>query len=72
ISAFPAWHLLNKPGLANTLTIQDVAPENEHYQIVQRLLQAKQEPDTEHEIKIRQQLQKLDPVFFEHFIKLMS
>ena len=72
ISAFPAWHLLNKPGLANTLTIQDVAPDNELYHIVQRLLQAKQEPDTEHEIKIRQQLQKLDPVFFEHFIKLMS
>jgi hypothetical protein len=69
VAAFPAWHLLSKPGLANTLTVDADTADNELYQIVQRLIKAKQAKDEVREIALRQQLKALDTVFFQHFIK---
>jgi hypothetical protein len=69
IVAFPAWHLLNKPGLVNTLKMPGDAPANELYQIVRQLLNTKRAKDESREISLRQQLQALDSAFFQHFIK---
>ncbi|KPJ93875.1 MAG: hypothetical protein AMJ53_06385 [Gammaproteobacteria bacterium SG8_11] len=70
VGAFPAWHLLNKPGLLNILPeSEDTVIENELYQIIHRLLEAKQARDETQEIALRQQLQKVDAAFFQHFIK---
>lgn len=72
VEAFPAWYLLIKPGLANTLTTEDSAPSNELYAIVRRLLAARQAKDESQEINLRQQLQELEPVFFQHFIERIA
>jgi hypothetical protein len=64
---FPAWYLLIKPGLVNTLAIEGNAPNNELYEIVHQLIVARQAKDESREMNLRQQLQALNPVFFQHF-----
>jgi hypothetical protein len=70
VTAFPAWHLLNKPGLIKTLPeAESNAFDDKLYETVHRLLETKQAQDSAQEISLRQQLQRLDSVFFQHFIK---
>ena len=72
---FPAWQLLNKPGLVKTLpdlTHDENAPCDETYRIVHRMLASQQSGDSvlpQLDITLRQELRAADPVFFQHFIK---
>lgn len=70
VAAFPAWHLLNKPGLIKILPeAEGDAPDDKLFNTVHRLLETKQSQDSTQEISLRQQLQELDSVFFQHYIK---
>jgi hypothetical protein len=70
ISAFPAWHVLNKPGLVKTLPeYESNARDDKLYDTVLRLLETKKSQDSAQEISLRQQLQRMDSVFFQHYIK---
>ena len=70
VSTFPAWHLLHKPGLINTLPEhQEDTPWDELYQAVYRKLKAQPSGNSTYDIDLRQQLQEINPVFFQHFIK---
>jgi hypothetical protein len=70
--AFPAWYLLIKPGLVKTLAMEDNAPNNELYEIVHQLIVARQAKDESREMNLRQQLQALNPVFFQLFKKRVT
>ena len=72
---FPAWYILNKPGLIKTLPdlgSQKNTPCDETYKIMQRMLAAQQSDKSilpGMDISLRQELLAVDPVFFQHFIK---
>ena len=69
VSTFPAWHLLNKPGLIKTLhEPEEDAPDDQLYLTVHSIVKANLSQDSNQEIRLREKLQEIDSVFFQHYI----